>query len=168
MWYETSHNSLKREDIDWSQSRIIFIAPEFTKHQYLAIGFKDLAIQLYKVRKYKSGLMVFNEIKPLDKKESIATITKGNPDARTVSQEIVVYTEEDFLKTADDQVKLIYSELKSAINNLGTDIEIRPIKKYISFRRNKALVGIIFLYHMIHGFLVVNCFYLIFYLCIFF
>jgi hypothetical protein len=33
--------NLKRGDIDWSQSWIIFIAPEFTKYQQNAIGFKD-------------------------------------------------------------------------------------------------------------------------------
>jgi hypothetical protein len=33
---------LDKEAIDWSQSRIIFITPEFTKYQQQAIGFKDL------------------------------------------------------------------------------------------------------------------------------
>jgi hypothetical protein len=28
-----SSHSLKREEVDWSQSRIIFISPEFTKYQ---------------------------------------------------------------------------------------------------------------------------------------
>jgi hypothetical protein len=28
----SSPNSLKREDVDWSQSMVIFIAPEFTKY----------------------------------------------------------------------------------------------------------------------------------------
>ena len=41
--------SLKREQVDWSQSRIIFIAPEFTKYQQHAIGFKDVGIQLWEV-----------------------------------------------------------------------------------------------------------------------
>ena len=41
---EHSSKSLKREGVDWSQSRVIFIAPEFTKYQQHAIGFKDLGI----------------------------------------------------------------------------------------------------------------------------
>ena len=35
-----SKQPLKREDVDWSQSRIIFIAPEFTKYQHYALGYK--------------------------------------------------------------------------------------------------------------------------------
>jgi hypothetical protein len=45
----SSHNRMKREQIDWSQSRVIFIAPEFTKYQQYAIGFKDVGIQLWEV-----------------------------------------------------------------------------------------------------------------------
>jgi hypothetical protein len=58
-----SGQPLKRENVDWSQSRIIFIAPEFTRHQQYAIGFKDLGIQLWEVHKYSNGLLVFNEAK---------------------------------------------------------------------------------------------------------
>jgi hypothetical protein len=41
-----SDQPLKKADGDWSQSRIIFIAPEFTRYQQYAIGFKDLGIRL--------------------------------------------------------------------------------------------------------------------------
>lgn len=35
---------MKKEDVDWSQSRIIFIASEFARYQHYAIGFKFLGI----------------------------------------------------------------------------------------------------------------------------
>src|SRR5919197_6391842 len=91
-----SSHSLKRE-VDWSQSRVIFISPEFTKYQQYAIGFKDLGIQLWEVHKYSDGLIGFDEIKPIDRQESISTITKRNPIAKKVTEEIRVYTEEDHL-----------------------------------------------------------------------
>ncbi len=37
---------LKREDIDWTQSKVIFISPQFTNYQLKAIHFKDLPIEL--------------------------------------------------------------------------------------------------------------------------
>jgi predicted transport protein len=37
------------------------------------------------------------------------------------------------------------SELKSAILNLGKDIEVRPKKRYVAFRRKQAFVSAIFL-----------------------
>jgi predicted transport protein len=140
-----SGQPLKRENVDWSQSRIIFIAPEFTRHQQYAIGFKDLGIQLWEVHKYSNGLLVFNEAKSPFTKEPLTTIAKKNPAAKRVSEEIKVYNEGDLLEIAEDNVKELYQELKAAITNLGTDVEVRPTKMYIAFRRNKGFTGVVVL-----------------------
>ena len=81
-------NTLKRH-VEWSQSRVLFVAPEFTKYQQYAIGFKNLGIQLWEIRKYKNGIVTFNEVKSPLKKESLASIIKSNPDARKVSEVII-------------------------------------------------------------------------------
>ena len=142
----SSHSSgLKREEVDWSQSRIIFISPEFTKYQQHAIGFKDLGIQLWEVHKYNNGLLVFNEVKSPSTKEPITAIAKNSAVARKVTAEIKVYTEADVLKPVSDEVKEIYSELKSATFTLGKDIEIRPKRYYIVFRRRQNFVAFTFL-----------------------
>ena len=141
-YYKKTAKMLEKEDIDWTQSRIIFITPEFTKYQQQAIGFKDLGIQLWEVHKYSNGTLTFNEIKPsTTTKESIATITRNSAMARRVSREIHVYTEDDLLKLCNDKVKGLYSDLKSAILGLGTDITVHPTKTYIAFHRKQAFIG---------------------------
>jgi predicted transport protein len=62
-----------------------------------------------------------------------------------VTEEIKVYTEDDHLKSVDDKVREMYSELKAAILTLGNDIETRTKKKYVAFRRKQAFTSIIFL-----------------------
>jgi predicted transport protein len=138
---------LKRDDVDWTQTRVIFVAPEFTKYQQHAIGFKDLGIQLWEVHKYKNNIVVFNEIKPLEARESVSIIAKKskNPEVRKISQEIRVYTEEDLLSACNDEIKDLYYELKSSILELGNDIEMRPRKLYVAFRRTQQFVAIVFL-----------------------
>jgi predicted transport protein len=138
-------DTLKRTDVDWSQSRVLFVSPEFTKYQQYAIGFKDFGIQLWEIHKYKNGIVTFNEIKSPVKKESITTVVRSNAVARRVSEEIKVYTEDDLLNAVDDNVKELYTDLKSAILRLGKDIEVRPKKFYVAFRRRQGFVGIIFL-----------------------
>jgi predicted transport protein len=140
-----SSEPLKREDVDWSQSRIIFIAPEFTRYQQYAIGFKDLGIQLWEVHKYSNGFLIFNEAKSPFTKEPITTIAKSNHIAKKVTEEIKVYTEEDHLNGFYDNVKELYSELKSALLTWGNDIEIRPKKTYVAFRRKHNFVSFVFL-----------------------
>jgi Domain of unknown function (DUF5655) len=90
--------------------------------------------------KYGNGLMIF--------KESITAITKKNAVVRKVTEEIKVYTEKHHLKSVYDNIKEMYSELKTAILNLGKDIEVRPTKSYIAFRRKHNVVSFHFLRSM--------------------
>jgi len=144
-YYKKTAKMLEKEDIDWTQSRIIFITPEFTKYQHYAIGFKDLGIQLWEAHKYSNGLLVFNEVKSLFTKEPLTTIAKRNPAAKKIAEEIKVYNEEDLLEIAEEKVKELYQELKAAVTNLGSDVEVRPTKMYIAFRRKKGFAGVVVL-----------------------
>jgi len=44
---ENKDENIRRDDVDWSQSKVIFISPQFTKYQKQAINFEDLPIELY-------------------------------------------------------------------------------------------------------------------------
>ena len=57
---ENRDKNLKREDVDWSQSRVIFISPAFSKYQQQAINFKDLPIELWGVSRYDEDLIQYN------------------------------------------------------------------------------------------------------------
>ena len=56
---DRSTRTLRKKDVQWEQSRVIFIAPEFTKPQQTAIRFND-RIQLYEAHMYNHSLLVFN------------------------------------------------------------------------------------------------------------
>jgi len=47
---ENGKETLKRSDVDWSQSRVMFISPSFTTYQKEAINFKDLPIELWEIK----------------------------------------------------------------------------------------------------------------------
>src|SRR5690606_32341252 len=51
---ENNKNTLRRDAVDWSQSRVIFISPSFTTYQKEAINFKDLPIELWEVKRYSN------------------------------------------------------------------------------------------------------------------
>src|SRR5262249_15074747 len=59
--------SIDRESIDWSQSRVIFLASTFTAYQQQAINFKDLPIELWEVKRYASDIILYNQLKSPDR-----------------------------------------------------------------------------------------------------
>ncbi|GIX43580.1 MAG: hypothetical protein KatS3mg129_3313 [Leptospiraceae bacterium] len=83
---ECKNESLKKENVDWSQSRVIFISPQFTKYQKQAINFKDLSIELWEVRKYENNTILFNQLKSSSEiSESITKISPGNDIVKKIS-----------------------------------------------------------------------------------
>jgi len=134
---ENNEHTLKRNDIDWSQSRVMFISPSFTTYQREAINFKDLPIELWEIKKYINQTVSYNQIQTDGAEESIKTISKGNDTIDKVSKEIKVYTEDDHLYSANDEIKELYEKFKTAILNFD-NVEIKPQKLYIAFTKNSS------------------------------
>ncbi len=134
--------SLKREDIDWSQTRILFISPSFSQYQIQSINFKDLPIELWEIKSYINEIISFVQIKPLKAIESIKTISKGSKTIEKVSKEIKVYTEDDHLSGSLEEIKELYYKLKSSLLTISNDIEIKPTKQYIGFLSKTNFVDI--------------------------
>ena len=129
---ENRNQTLKKSDVEWSQSRVIFISPSFTSYQREAINFKDLPIELWEVKRYSNKSVVYNQIKTPGSQESIKTISKQDKEIKKVNQEIKVYTENEHLDKSEDAIKELYEQLKNAVQGLG-ELEMKPKKLYIAF-----------------------------------
>jgi len=138
---ENLNNTLKRNDVDWSQSRVLFVSQNFTNYQREAINFKDLPIELWEITRYENQTVSYEQIIKSDSQESINTISKSDKTIRSVAKEIKVYTEQEHFQNVSDEIKELYDKVKSAILDLG-NIEIKPKKKYIAFVCGKNIVDI--------------------------
>lgn len=140
---ESQKNNLKRNDVDWSQSKVIFIARSFTDFQRQSSNFKDLPIELWEIKRFENEIIVINPIKKSQSAPSIKQVqTKEESTIGKVVDEIKVYTEEDHLAGKSEEIIELYETYKHAILNLATDIEIFPKKLYIAFKRDKNLADI--------------------------
>jgi len=138
---EKCQTTLKRNDIDWSQSRVIFVSPSFTNYQQEAINFKDLPIELWEVKHYSNSTVAFNQIKSAGSRESVKTIARNDENIERVNKEIKVYTEEEHLQKANENIIELYETLKAAVLNLDT-LDIKPTKHWIAFLADKNVVDI--------------------------
>ncbi len=138
---ENTKQSLRREKVDWTQSKVIFIANSFTTYQQNAINFRDLPIELWEVKEFDNQTISYNQLISPDSKESIKTVTK-NKIIEDVSEEIKVYTLEDHLEGLNENIKNIFLALRDKILALKEGIEERPKKMYISYRTKTAFVYI--------------------------
>lgn len=130
---ERKNANLKRKDIDWSQSRVIFIAPSFTAHQKGAIAFKGLPIELWEVVLYKDNLILYNQVKPPEVSESIEKVTKDKV-IKTVSGQVKTYTLDDHLAKANESIKELFSKLQREIFELDSRVQEKPVSWYVGYK----------------------------------
>ncbi|QII72393.1 DUF5655 domain-containing protein [Apibacter sp. B2966] len=143
---ETQKHSIKRNEVDWSQSRIIFVSPFFTEFQKQSSNFKDLAIELWEIKRYENNSLIINPIKKSKSAPSIKQIQSDrNSKISRVTNAIKVFTEEDHLDHKSEEVKELYEMYKNAILNLPANIEIEPKKLYIAFKKDKNIADIVLL-----------------------
>lgn len=140
---ETQKGNLKRSDVDWSQSRIVFVSPSFTDFQKQSSNFKDLAIELWEIKQFENDIVIINPIKKSKSAPSIKLVQQNvGSDISKVIKEIVVYTEDSHLNGKSDEMLELYDSYKNAILALSPDIEIVPKKKYIAFKLKSNIVDV--------------------------
>ena len=134
--------NLKRDQVDWSQTRVVFVSPSFTEFQVEATNFKDIAIELWEIKQYANGTVAINQLKKTKSAESIKPLAKKSKELQQVVDEIQVYTEDQLLATTTPEMAELYEKFKDSILNLASDLEVKPLKYYIAFKRHSNLVDI--------------------------
>lgn len=136
--------TLKRSDVDWSQSRILFVANAFTDYQKNATNFKNLGIELIEFKRYKNDLLTVNFVERSKSAPALPQSTapqKGeNAPLANITKEIVVYDEEHLLKSSSLKTAELYERFKQAILNLDDQLELQFNKFYSSFKKEKRTI----------------------------
>ena len=137
---------LKREEVDWSNTKVIFISPIFSTYQKESINFKDLPIELYEISQFGKNTIGINNIVGRSNSPSINEFKKGTEIER-VSREIKKWTEEDHINgwkdssytypKSNDEIVELYHKYKSIILDSFEESEIRFTKGYIVFEYGK-------------------------------
>lgn len=139
---ESLKQNLKREDVDWSQTRVTFVSTSFTENQIQATNFKDIAIELWEVKQFENNTITISSIKKTNSAESIKPLTQNKESLKSVSEEIKVYTEDDHTQRVSEEIQELYEKFKTAILNLSDGIELQPKKDYLAFKKGSNIADI--------------------------
>lgn len=133
------------ENIDWSQSRIIFISPSFNSYQKDSVNFKNIPFELYEIKRFENDTFILNKHET-SSKENIDSLsnTKTGSVINEVSKEVKVLDEESHTSKLDEVLREKWERLKEHLLELE-DIELDPKKYYINAKlSNKSVVYINF------------------------
>lgn len=138
---ECFNKTLLRSQVDWSQTKVMFVSTGFNENQKQATNFKDLAIELWEVKQFEGDIITVNPIKKSKSAPSIKQL-QGAEDTKLkkVVSEIKVYTEEEHLQGKTDLAKELYERYKEAIIGLNSNVEVVPKKLRLSFRLDYKII----------------------------
>jgi hypothetical protein len=130
---ERLNKTLKRDDVDWTQSRILFISQSFSSYQRNSVNFKNLPFELWEIKRFNNDTIVLNKHNSTSK-ESIDTISNVDSSnlIESVSKEIQVVDEEFHTSKLDTETLEKWNDFRERMLKLDS-VSIRIIKPYISF-----------------------------------
>ena len=131
---------LRKTDIDWTSSRVIFVSPSFNTYQKNSVNFRDVPFELWEIKKFEGGLIAIEQCES-SSNESIKKLSKegsGSVIAK-VSSEVKVLSEEDHVNSLDDSIKPVWWALKAKLEEYS-DTSFFPTKAYISWKRDNTAV----------------------------
>jgi predicted transport protein len=143
---EQKNTNLRRDDIDWTQSKVVFVSPFYTEYQKNSINFKDVPFELWEIKRYTDDTVVLNQHKT-DSTESILSTSSFEDNIVTsVNREVKLYSEKFHTEKqkVKEEIREVYNKLKEICLGFGDDIEIRPRKEYIGFIRKTNFLDIEF------------------------
>ena len=130
---EQIKKTLKRDSINWTQSRIIFISPSFNSYQKNSVNFKDIPFELWEIKKYSNQTVSLNPIIS-NSKESISNT--NNNIIKTVNKEVKVFTVDDLISNSTQDVKDIWNKIYEKLTETDFDeTRFNFTKNYIRFSR---------------------------------
>ena len=131
---EVTNSTLRSTEIDWTQSKVIFISPSFSRYQINSINYRDVPFELYEIKKFQNNIVGIQQTKGTSNNR-IETF----PEPDTIPPDLVVYGESDHLERTNPQCQQLWENIKEYFLNLG-DTAINIKKHYISIKRNNRAV----------------------------
>ena len=133
----------RAEDIDWSAPRLLCIAGDFNRYDEHAVQQINRNIDLLRYRHFGDDLLVLE----LVHRTSDITIEDGDgANTGKVSKTQKGGQDKEVgqaIADADPAIKDVYASLRAYLMSLGDDVQEKPLKLYMAYRKIKNFASVV-------------------------
>jgi predicted transport protein len=122
-------------EIDWSAPRLICVAGGFTRYDEHAVQQMNRNIELIRYCRFGDGLLLL-ELANATSAESVPKDSADPPSPPSA----VYKTISETLSELKGPLRDLYDELAAYLKALGDDVQEKPLKYYVAFKRIKNFV----------------------------
>lgn len=132
-------------DIDWTGTRLLCIAADFTRYDQHAVQQIPRNIELIRYKLFGDDLLLLDLVNAVSVDD--ATTVKDKAGEGTASAKAKPAgkdkTAEEQLEHAQPEIRALYEALSSQLLALGDDVQEKHLKLYVAFRRLKNFACVI-------------------------
>ena len=133
-------------EVDWSDIRVICLAPEYKKYDLHAVQVMGANIELWQYKTYENGILnieeVYKRTEPASN-QNIEDYNGKNPIMVEAGRKAALtrktgnYTVEEHLENIDDHIHDLFNTVRDYITTIDSTIEESPKKKYIAYKTSQ-------------------------------
>lgn len=138
-------------EVDWSEIRVICIAPNYKKYDLYAVQMMGANIELWAYHLFENRFLYLEKVlqtgySPLASEEGQSEINGKNPvmvaagKKAALTRATGVYTFEEHLEGKSDEVKELAFTIQEFITGLDSTIQEVPKKNYIAYKISQNIV----------------------------
>lgn len=134
------------DKIEWSGTRLLCIAADFTRYDEHAVAQINRNIELIRYKLFGDDLLLFELVNGASATSTQATIETDElasdikPVKTPAASTLAMKTHADQIATASPELLALFEQTRSFILAQGDDIIEKPLKLYVAFRRLKNFV----------------------------
>ncbi|MBF2709268.1 DUF5655 domain-containing protein [Flavobacterium soyangense] len=138
----------KNIEVDWSDIRVICIAPEYKKYDLHAVQVMGANIELWQYKLYENGILNIEEVYKRTNTISreVGDFNEKNPvmveagKKAAITRKNAVYTIEEHFDNLDKSLVDLFNTIRDFITSLDSSIEELPKKNYIAYKTSQNFV----------------------------
>ena len=138
----------KNIEVDWSDIRVICIAPEYKKYDLHAVQVMGANIELWQYKLYENGILNIEEVYKRTNTTSreFEDVNEKNPvmveagKKAAITRKNAVYTIEEHFDNLDKSLIDLFNTIRDYITSLDSSIEELPKKNYIAYKTSQNFV----------------------------
>jgi predicted transport protein len=136
-------------EVDWSDIRVICLAPEYKKYDLHAVQVMGANIELWQYKTYENGILNIEEVYKRsnansnydseDRSRKNPTMIEAGKKA-ALTRKNAVYTIEEHFESLDKNILELFDQVRDYIVSLDSSIEELPKKNYIAYKTSQNFV----------------------------
>ena len=125
--------------VDWSDIRVICIAPNYKKYDLHAVQVMGANIELWKYRLFTNNSLYIEEV--LHATKALRKVSNSSNNSKTTQNRVAaVYTVNEHLEGKSKSIQELVHEVSEFITGLDSAIDEVPKKFYIAYKSSKNIV----------------------------